>query len=69
MCSSDLGRIFAGDACNCFDGTPDRERSLELARNYWLNGPNSAGRPVKELLVDGDIEVAEIIREINRNIP
>lgn len=63
------GRIFAGDACNCFDGTPDRERNLELARNYWLNGPNSAGRPVKELLVDGDIEVAEIIREINRNIP
>ena len=62
------GRIFAGDACNCFDGTPDRARNLALAENYWRNGPNDEGRPVKELLVDGDIEVAEIVREINQNI-
>ena len=62
------GRIFAGDACNCFDGSPDRERNLALAENYWRNGPNDEGRPVKELLVDGDIEVAEIVREINQNI-
>lgn len=63
------GNIFAGDACNCFDGTPDKARNLALAENYWLCGPNDEGRPVKELLVDGDIEVAEIVREINRNIP
>lgn len=62
------GRLFAGDACNCFDGTPDKARNLALAENYWRNGPNDEGRPVKELLVDGDIEVAEIVREINRNI-
>ncbi len=63
------GNVFAGDACNCFDGTPDRERNLRLAENYWRGGPNDAGGPVKELLVDGDIEVAEIAREINKNIP
>lgn len=62
------GRVFAGDACNCFDGTPDKARNLALAENYWRNGPNDEGRPVKELLVDGDIEVAEIVREINQNI-
>lgn len=62
------GNVFSGDACNCFDGSPDRERNLALARNYWQNGPNGEGRPVKELLVDGDIEVMEIIREINRNV-
>ncbi len=62
------GNLFSGDACNCFDGLPDREQNLVLARNYWQNGPSGEGRPVKELLVDGDIEVAEIIREINRNL-
>lgn len=62
------GRIFAGDACNCFDGTPDKAQNLALAENYWRNGPNDEGRPIKELLVDGDIEVAEIVREINQNL-
>lgn len=62
------GRLFAGDACNCFDGTPDKARNLALAENYWRVGPNGEGRPVKELLADGDIEVAEIVREINKNI-
>lgn len=63
------GNLFTGDACNCFDGTPDREKNLEMAENYWRVGPNGEGRPVRELLADGDIEVAEIVREINRNIP
>lgn len=63
------GNLFAGDACNCFDGTPDREKNLAMAGNYWRLGPNGEGRPVRELLADGDIEVAEIVREINRNIP
>lgn len=62
------GRVFAGDACNCFEGTPDKARNLAMAENYWLAGPNEEGRPVKELLADGDLEVAEIVREINRNI-
>lgn len=62
------GNIFAGDACNCFDGTPDRARNLALARNYWMNGPNEEGRPIRELLADGDIEVLEIMDEINKNL-
>ena len=62
------GRLFAGDACNCFDGAPDKEENLRLAENYWRNGPNGEDRPVKELLAAGDILVEEIVREINKNI-
>lgn len=62
------GRLFAGDACNCFDGTPDKAENLRLAENYWHNGPNGEGRPITELLADGDILVEEILREINKNI-
>lgn len=62
------GGLFAGDACNCFDGVPDKARNLALAENYWRNGPNGGDRPIKELLADGDILVEEIVREINKNI-
>lgn len=62
------GRLFTGDACNCFDGTPVRAKNLALAENYWRNGPSGEDRPVKELLADGDILVQEIVREINKNI-
>lgn len=62
------GNVFAGDACSCFDGTADKAQNLALAEKYWQSSPSAGARPVKELLVDGDIEVAGIVREINRNI-
>lgn len=63
------GLIFVGDACNCFDGTPDKASNLAKAEHYWQNQPNEDGRPIWEMLADGDIEVVRVIDEINRNIP
>lgn len=64
-----MGNVFVGDANNCFDATIDENKNLSLAHDYWLNKPDSQNcPPIKEYLVDGDIEVIEIIREINKNI-
>lgn len=58
------GRYFIGDASKCFDGTTNREENLRMARCYWENKTNPDGQPsIKEYLVDGDIEVVEIIKE------
>ena len=63
------GRIFEGDACNCFDASADRERNLARAQRYWMNLPNEQGKPpVREILADGEIDVLEIVREIRKNI-
>ncbi len=56
------GRAFTGDANNCFDGGPEQAENLRQAEHYWRNLPNVDGeRPIPEMLVDGDIEVVEII--------
>ncbi len=63
------GRRFVGDANNCFPGTPNRAQNLEKARNYWQCGPNPNGeRPIREMLVDGDIEVVEILESFQGSI-
>ena len=63
------GNCYYGDAYKCFDGTISEEENLRLAEIYWLNGPNKDGHaPIIEVLVDGDIEVVEILKDINANI-
>ena len=63
------GNIFTGDANNCFDATTDRDKNRDLARYYWENKPNQRGEsPIWETLVDGDIEVLEILDVIEKNI-
>lgn len=58
------GRIFEGNANNCFDATLSKEENLKLAKQYWENLPNIKNEPpIKEILIDGDIEVIEIIKE------
>ncbi|GGP14475.1 DUF2441 domain-containing protein [Oceanobacillus neutriphilus] len=58
-------RTFDGDAYNIFDGTGDVE---EINRNedyYWANKPNKLGKePLIETLIDGRIEVVEIIKTL-----
>ncbi len=58
------GKVFEGNANRCFDGTVDKLKNLELARLYWINGAkkDEEQNPVVEILVDGTIEVLEIIR-------
>lgn len=63
------GRAFVGNACNCFDGTPDKKENLEKAENYWQNLLNEEDDCIWEMLVDGDIEVVRVVEEINANIP
>lgn len=55
------GRCFSGDACNVFDGTECMEENITSARHYWMNDIEN-DRPVIETLVDGHIEVVEIIK-------
>lgn len=63
------GKIYYGDAYKCFDGTISEEENLRLAQIYWENAPNADGKdPIVEVLVDGDIEVVEIMKEINANL-
>ena len=58
------GNIYIGDANNCFDGTIDREKNLELAENYWKYKENIEGKePIVEILASGKIRVIEIVKE------
>ncbi len=58
------GPSFTGDACNCFDGTINKEKNLELAKKYWKGKDNNLGKkPVYETIVSGIIEVIEIVKE------
>jgi len=46
----------------------DKQENLRLAQLYWENEQNvSEEPPVKEILVDGQITVLEIVKEINAN--
>ena len=64
------GNTFEGDACKCFDGSVYEAENLRQAEIYWRNEPNEDGSPsIVEILADGDIEVVEIMKEINANIP
>lgn len=63
------GNVFIGDAWNCFDATLNEEYNMLLAEKYWRNEANNFSKPpIKEILVNGDIEVVEIIKEINANL-
>lgn len=57
------GNVFYGDAEKCFDGRLTEKENLILAEKYWDN-KDSAETSVSEILVDGDIEVVEIIKEL-----
>lgn len=61
------GRVFYGDAYKCFDGTNCEEENIRRAEIYWKNEPNEDGSaPIVEVLVDGDIEIVEIIKEYDK---
>lgn len=53
------GNVFYGDAEKCFDGRLNETENLALAEQYWKNANEPS---IMEMLVDGDIEVVEIIK-------
>lgn len=62
------GNSFTGDACNCFDGSSDKQYNLEQAEIYWKAKNNNKGKkPIYETIVDGKIKVVEIIK-INEKV-
>lgn len=57
------GNSFTGDACNCFDGTLNKQYNLEQAKIYWKAKDNNKGKKsIYETIVDGEIRVIEIIK-------
>lgn len=63
------GRCFVGDAAKCFAGRPNKEENLRLAELYWKNDVCTTDtRVIRELLVDGQLTVVRIVKEINKNI-
>lgn len=57
------GNVFYGDAEKCFDGGLNEQENLVLAEEYW-NNKSFNNNSIVEVLVDGDIEVIEILRTI-----
>lgn len=57
------GNVFYGDATKCFDGKLTKEENLILAEKYWENTDFNKSS-ILEMLVDGDIELIEIIKEL-----
>ena len=63
------GNCFIGDATKCFRGQVSKEENLRLAERYWENIPDAKQNQICEMLVDGQITVMEIVKQINANIP
>lgn len=55
--------VFYGDAGKCFDSKLTEKENLILAEKYWDNKDFDESSII-EMLVDGDIEVVEIVKEI-----
>ena len=64
------GSCFPGDATKCFRGQTDHQENLKLAEEYWKNPADPANpSAICEMLVNGEITVVEIVKEINANLP
>lgn len=62
------GNCFVGDAAKCFKGRLSREENLRLAEAYWEKSADEQDRQaVCEMLVNGEMTVVEIVKEINAN--
>lgn len=63
------GNCFVGDATKCFDGQTDKSANKKLAKKYWDNSQSEDNiNEVCEMLVDGEIKVLAILKEINANV-
>jgi len=63
------GNFFVGDATKCFKGQLSKVENLRLAEVYWeANGDSENQKAICEMLVNGQITVVEIVKEINANI-
>lgn len=56
--------MFYGDAENCFNGRLNEQENLMLAEQYW-NNKSFNNNSIIDMLVNGDIEVVEILKSKN----
>lgn len=63
-----VGNIFVGDAKLCFKATTNKEENLKLAKKYWEFKFENQADIIKEILVGGEVEAVEIVKEINENL-
>ena len=58
-----------GDATKCFKGQLNKEENLRLAEMYWESDVDTENQQaICEMLVNGQITVVGIEKEINANI-
>lgn len=63
------GNCFIGDATKCFKGQLSKKANLMLAETYWESEADAENQQaICEMLVNGEITVVEIVKEINANI-
>lgn len=63
------GNCFIGDAAKCFKGQLSKKENLKLAEIYWESNVDTENKQaIYEMLVNGQITVLEIVKEINANI-
>lgn len=59
------GNSFTGNAYNCFEGTTNKEHNLKESFKYWNNIIEDETKIIYETIIDGEIEVVEIIETFN----
>lgn len=57
------GNVFTGNAYNCFEGTTTKEENIKKSHDYWQKDNSNAENILYETIIDGEIEVIEIIEE------
>lgn len=57
------GNVFTGNAYNCFEGTTTKEENIKKSHAYWQKDNSNAENILYETIIDGEIEVIEIIEE------
>ena len=57
------GNSFQGNSYNCFEGTISKEKNISLSYAYWNNDNTKTENVLYETIIDGEIEVVEIIKE------
>lgn len=60
------GNSFTGNAYNCFEGTTDKEHNLNESFRYWDNIIEDETKIIYETIIDGEIEVVEIVETLTK---
>ena len=60
------GNSFTGNAYNCFEGTTSKEHNLKESYAYWDNIIKNENEIIYETIIDGEIEVVDIIETFDK---